>query len=347
MDKIDLRSDTVSWPTPAMREAMAHAVVGDDVYGEDPTVNRLEAEAAAMFGKEAGLFVNSGTQGNLVSLLTHTSGRGVEAIMGDLGHTFKYETGSMSAFGGIMPHTIPVDPHTGKLAFDDIRHAVRADNYHFPRSQVVVVENTQGTVGGLPLEKSYMDAIADLAHEYDMPLHVDGARIFNAATALNTTVAELTEQADSLTFCLSKGLCAPVGSIVVGDAAFIKEARRMRKMLGGGMRQAGIVAAAGLIALHEMSQRLQEDHDNAAYLAESIDGIPGITVLSNATNFVFFNLDDDAQLSPVDFQAKLADHDILLAPYPGFVRKYRAVMHYWITRERVEHVAQTMTAILA
>ncbi len=345
MDKIDLRSDTVTWPTDAMREAMANAVVGDDVYGEDPTVNQLEHDAAAMFGKEAGLFVNSGTQGNLVALLAHCE-RGAEIIVGDKAHTVVYEQGGMSALGGIMPRTVPVHDD-GCIALDDIEHAIRGDNYHFPRTRLVTLENTQGTVGGQPLSPQYVQSVADLAHSHDLKLHIDGARIFNAATAYQTSVSEMTAGADSVTFCLSKGLCAPVGSVLVGDAEFIAEARRMRKLVGGGMRQAGVVAAAGLIALHEMSSRLQQDHDNAAYLAEGISAIPGVTVVSAATNFVFFLLEAEAKLTPDAFKAAIAEHDILVNPYPGYRRKFRCVTHYWITRERVDAVIEAMKTVLA
>jgi len=347
MEIIDLRSDTVSHPTPAMRDAMATATVGDDVYGEDPTVNQLEQEAAEKLGKEAGLFVTSGTQGNLIALLTHVKGRGTEVIVGDKAHTFVYETGSMSAFGGIMPRTLPVHDD-GSIALDDIEAAIRGDNYHFPRTALISIENTQGTVGGKPLSKAYMNSVAELAHQHDLKFHIDGARIFNAATACGENIAEFVAGADSLTFCLSKGLCAPAGSILVGDKAFIKEARRMRKMLGGGMRQTGILAAAGLIALHEMSERLDEDHANATLLAEGLSEIPGIRVISNDTNFVFFWLEEDAKLSPDALSAKLRDeYQIMMNPYPGFKRKFRCVTHYWITPERINTVLQAMRSLLA
>lgn len=345
MDVIDLRSDTVSHPTPAMREAMMTATVGDDVYGEDPTVNQLEREAAELFGQEAGLFVTSGSQGNLIALMTHCE-RGSEVIIGDKAHTFVYEQGGMSALGGIMPHTVPVH-EDGTLALDDIAHAVRGDNYHFPRTRLVSIENTQGTVGGVPLSPQYVQSVTDLAHQHDLVMHIDGARIFNAITACDTTPAEMMGSADSLTFCLSKGLCAPVGSILVGSADFIKEARRTRKVLGGGMRQAGVLAAAGLIALHEMRLRLQDDHDNAAYLAEGLSDIDGVHVMSQHTNFVFFWLEEDAKLAPDDFANALRAHNIMLSPYPGYKRKFRCVMHYWINRERVDAVIEAIKTVLS
>ncbi|MCK5912489.1 MAG: aminotransferase class I/II-fold pyridoxal phosphate-dependent enzyme, partial [Desulfuromusa sp.] len=251
MDVIDLRSDTVTQPTPEMREAMANAVVGDDVYGEDPTVNQLEADAAKMFGMEAGLLVTSGTQGNLIALLTHAP-RGSEVIVGDKAHIVLYEQAGMSALGGIMPHTLPVQ-EDGTLLLNDIEQAIRGDDDHFPRTKLITIENTQGTVGSIPLSPEYMRQVTDLAHKHDLKLHIDGARIFNAATAYNVSPTEIIADADSMTFCLSKGLGAPAGSILVGTKEFIKEARRVRKVLGGGMRQAGILASAGLIALHKMS----------------------------------------------------------------------------------------------
>jgi len=346
MDKIDLRSDTVSWPTPAMREAMANAVVGDDVWGEDPTVMQLEADAAEMFGKEAGLFVSSGNQGNLVAILTHC-GRGDEIILGDKAHIFVYEAGGIAALGGVHPHTVPVHAD-GTMDLAKIKKAVRADNIHFPRTKLVALENTQGTVGGVPVSKAYTDEVADFAHEHDLKLHIDGARFFNAAVAEGLTVKELAEKADSLTFCLSKGLCAPVGSVLVGDAEFIKEARRTRKLLGGGMRQVGVLAAAGLIALHDMSARLHEDHAHACLLGDLLADVPGISVKTIHTNFVFFEIAEDAKLTPQALMHHLeTEHDIMLAPYPGYTHTFRAVMHYWVSEDRVRKVAEALRTLLS
>jgi len=265
MDRIDLRSDTVSWPTPEMRRAMAEAEVGDDVYGEDPTVNRLQEEAARLLGKEAGLFVASGTMGNLVAVLAHC-GRGDEVILGDKAHTFVYEAGGIAALGGVHPHLVPVQAD-GTLPMGAIRAAIRPDNVHMPPTRLIALENTQGTVGGIPITKEYTDAVGRIAAEYDLALHIDGARIFNAAAALGCDVADLVAAADSVSFCLSKGLCAPVGSVLVGSKAFIARAHRIRKLVGGGMRQAGILAAAGLVALETMPTRLSEDHANARRFA--------------------------------------------------------------------------------
>lgn len=345
MRLIDLRSDTVTEPTDAMRQAMANAPVGDDVYGEDPTVIQLEHEAAELFGKEAGLFVTSGTQGNLVALMTHC-GRGDEILVGDKAHIFMYEQGGMSALGGIVPHIIPVQAD-GTLPLDLLQGAVRGNNIHFPRTRLVAVENTQGTVDGVALGVDYMNSVAEFAKRNALKFHVDGARIFNAAVACNVSVAELTAGADSITFCLSKGLCAPAGSILVGSKAFIDEARRTRKILGGGMRQVGILAAAGLISIREMRLRLHEDHANAALLAEGLSEIPGLRVTSQATNFVFFWLNEDAKLSPAEFQAALKEHNILISPYPGYERRFRCVTHYWITPERVNTVVNTVKQILS
>jgi threonine aldolase len=345
MDKIDLRSDTVTWPTPNMRRAMAEAVVGDDVYGEDPTVIELEAEAAQLLGKEAGLFVTSGTQGNLAAILAYCR-RGEEIILGDKAHTFVYEAGGVAAVGGIHPHTVPVQAD-GTLRLEDIRSAIRGDNEHFPRTRLICLENTQGTVGGVPLSKEYTDQVAAIARERGLSLHIDGARLFNAAAALGIPARELVAGADSVTFCLSKGLCAPVGSLLVGQADFIKEARRARKQLGGGLRQVGVLAAAGLIAIREMIDRLGEDHANACHLGDALASIPGIKVQSIHTNFVFFELREDAALSPAELIDELKARDIIIAPYPGHTRLFRAVTHYWITPERVQQVAGVMKTLLS
>lgn len=347
MDYIDLRSDTVTQPTPAMYEAMNSAELGDDVYGEDPTVNALEAEAAERFDKEAGLFVTSGTQGNLIALLAHCQ-RGDEVIIGDVSHTFKYEAGGMSALGGIMPHTIPVQAD-GTFLLDDVRHAIRGDNYHFPPTRLISLENTHGGRGGVAVDKPFIDSVAEIAQANDLILHMDGARIFNAATALNTTVADLTENVDSLTFCLSKGLCAPVGSVLVGSSEFIAKARRVRKQLGGGMRQAGVIASAGRIALHEMTERLQADHDHAKALHAGLMNNPALDVEPDQnTNFVFFNLREDAKLSPDELRDVLwNDYRIKISPYPGHKRRFRCVTHYWITPERVQTTIDALEAVLA
>ncbi len=348
MDTIDLRSDTVSWPTPEMREAMANAPVGDDVYGEDPTINQLQQDAADMLGKEAGLFVTSGTQGNIVAALTHC-GRGDEMILGREAHMFRYEAGASSGLGGIHPNILDVQPD-GTLKLDAIQRSIRTDDQHFPRTKLICLENTQGTIGGIPITAEYTAQVGEIAHAHHLKLHIDGARIFNAATALNTSVKDLVAPADSVSFCLSKGLCAPVGSILVGSKAFIHEAHRTRKTLGGGMRQAGILAAAGLIALHKMTKRLHEDHANACRLAEGIADIPHIKVdVSRVqTNMVFFDLAEDAPLTITELRARLKDeYNVLMGGYAGMPNRVRLVTHYWITPEKVETTLTALRNLLA
>lgn len=338
---IDLRSDTVTLPSPAMRAAMAAAPLGDDVFGEDPTVNRLEALAAERLGKEAALFVASGTMGNLVSLLAHC-GRGDEAIMGDAAHTYIYEQGGAAALGGIHPRALPTLPD-GSLRLEDIVAAIRSDDQHFPISRLVCLENTHNRAGGAVLTPAYTAAVADLAHSHGLKLHIDGARIFNAAVALQVEARELVQGADSITFCLSKGLAAPVGSVVCGEAGFIRRARRARKALGGGMRQAGVLAAAGIVALEEMVERLAEDHAHARHLAEGLASLPGIAVELDRvqTNIVIFSL-DHPDLSPAELVARLRQRQVGLLAIGG--KRLRAVSHYGIT---AEHIAAAIAAFAA
>lgn len=348
MNTIDLRSDTVTWPTPAMREAMANAVVGDDVYGEDPTLNQLEAEAAAMLGKEAGLFVASGTMGNLTAVLTHC-GRGQEMILGKQAHIFRSEAGSAAAFGGIQPNTVEVNPD-GTLDLDAIRAAIRSENEHFPRTKLICLENTQGAMAGMPLTAEYTAKVGAIAHEHGLKLHIDGARIFNAATALNVPASDLAAPADSVSFCLSKGLCAPVGSILTGSKEFIYEARRTRKSLGGGMRQVGVLAAAGLIAIRDMTKRLAEDHENACALAEGLATVPHIEIDPTRvrTNMVFFKIAETAPISVADLVTRLkAEYNVTIGGYSNGRVNIRLVTHYWITRENVEHVVEAMRTLLS
>lgn len=347
MRAIDLRSDTVTWPTPAMREAMAKAEVGDDVFGDDPTVKELEAEAAAVFGREAGLFVASGTMGNLTSVLSHCS-RGDEMILGKRSHIFMYEAASAAAYGGVQPNTLTVQPD-GTLDLDEIRAAVRSDDPHFPRTRLICLENTQGSVGGAPVPAEYIRQVVELAGEHGLKVHIDGARIFNAAAALNTPVRELTAGADSVTFCLSKGLCAPVGSVIVGSKAFIERARRVRKSLGGGMRQVGVLAAAGLIALREMTTRLHEDHEHARLLAEGLAAMPYIKLdLARVkTNMFYFNLTEDAPVDAETLSKRLQEeHNILLRAYSVQERRFRVVTHYWIKREHIPVILDAMRETL-
>ena len=326
MKVIDLRSDTVTLPTPAMREAMYRAEVGDDVFGEDPTVNRLEAMAAERMGKEAALFVVSGTMANLVSLLTHC-GRGHEIIVGDLAHTFLYEQGGSAALGGIHVHTLRNQPD-GTLDLQEIEGAIRADNIHFPRTRLICLENTHNRCGGVPLTPEYTDAVGDLARRHGLAVYLDGARIFNAAVALGVDVRELTRGVDTVSFCLSKGLCAPVGSLVCGTRDFIAEARRNRKIVGGGMRQAGIIAAAGIVALEQMVDRLAEDHENARRLALGLAEIPGISIdpAQVRTNIVIFDLVAERP-TPAEFAARLSADGVKVL---ALGERIRLVTHHGI-----------------
>jgi threonine aldolase len=342
MNIVDLRSDTVTKPTPAMWAAMANAEVGDDVYGEDPTVNKLEAMAAERMGKEAALFVVSGTMGNLTALLTHCQ-RGDEAIIGDKSHTFLYEQGGMAALGGIMPHTLP-NQMEGTLCLSDVRDAIRGDDDHYPRTRLICLENTSNTCNGIPLTPWYMERIADVAREHGLKIHVDGARIFNAAAALGVDVRDLVKNADSVTFCLSKGLCAPVGSVLCGTHKFISEARRARKVLGGGMRQAGVIAAAGVVALEQMTERLAEDHARAKRLADGLAEMPTVMVDPVFTNILYFSLAPQVTLTTAEVAARLREDGILIGPRSA--RTFRAVTHYWIDDEGIDRTLKALREIL-
>jgi threonine aldolase len=341
---IDLRSDTVTQPTVAMREAMAKAEVGDDVFGEDPSINHLQQLAAERVGMEAGLFVPSGTMGNLIAILTHCN-RGDEAIMGNLGHTFLFEGGGVAALGGVMPHTLPNQPD-GTLQLSAIQAAVRADDPHFPISRLVILENTHNRCGGVPLSAAYTQQVAELAHKNGLKLHLDGARIFNAAVALGVPVNELTRPADSVTFCLSKALCAPVGSVLCGSGEFIYKARRIRKQLGGGMRQAGVLAVAGIVALETMVERLAEDHARARNLADGLRVIPGLELdpAVPQSNMVFANLTPSVPWTAAQVAEKLRGVGIkVMASGP---RRFRMVTHYWIDDAAIERTVAGFKSIL-
>ncbi len=290
MNVIDLRSDTVTLPTEEMRQAMYQAEVGDDVYEEDPTVNRLEEMAAEVMGKEAAIFVTSGTMANLVAVLTHTR-PGNEIIVGSEAHMFWYEVGGASALGGVVMRTVPND-EAGQMSLATVEQAIRSKNIHYPETALLCLENTHNRCGGAVLTVDYTNACSQLAHKYGLKVHLDGARIFNAAIALGVPASQLAMPADSVCFCLSKGLSAPVGSLVCGDKDFVDRARKWRKMLGGGMRQAGVIAAAGIVAIQKMVSRLTEDHANAWRLANGLANIPGITVNLETiqTNIVVFDV---------------------------------------------------------
>lgn len=345
MKLIDMRSDTVTSPTEEMRRAMAATEVGDDVYGEDPTVNRLQEMAAAMLGKEAGLFVPSGTMGNLLSVLS-VCNRGDEVIMGNLGHTFLFEAGGISALGGIFANTLPNQPD-GRLLPEDIENAIRPADIHDPITRMVILENTHNRCGGTVLSVDYTREVAELAHRHNLHLHLDGARVFNAAVAQKVDVGELTKPVDSVTFCLSKGLCAPVGSVVCGTKEFIKKGLRVRKMLGGGMRQAGILAAAGIVALEKMTIRLSEDHLRATRLAEGLSAIPGIKFEMGMpqSNMVFPSLSDEVKPAANDIAVRLAGLGVKVGVVAR--RRFRLVTHYWITDEDIAYTVQAFGKALS
>jgi threonine aldolase len=342
MRTIDLRSDTVTLPTPEMRRAMAEAPVGDDVFGEDPTINRLEALAAERVGKQAALLVASGTMGNLCALLTHCA-RGDEAIVGDESHIYHYEAGGPTVLGGVALHTIPTLPN-GELPLAALAGAIRdPEDIHEALTRLICLENTHNRCGGVVLSPEYMRAVHHFAHERELLVHLDGARLFNAAVALRVDARELTRHVDTVQFCLSKGLAAPVGSILAGDAEFITRARRARKLVGGGMRQAGIIAAAGIVALEQMVERLAEDHANARMLAEGLATFPRIEIdpAGVQTDIVIFKLRDGA---PDAFERALAARGLLVGGI-GYGR-IRAVTHYGIDAGDIEEALEIVRAVL-
>jgi threonine aldolase len=344
MDFVDLRSDTVTRPTPEMREAMAVAEVGDDVYAEDPTVNHLQELAARRTGKEAALFVASGTMGNMVAMLGHCR-RGDEAIMGNLSHTFVYEGGGVSALGGVQPFTLPNRPD-GTLDLQAIRMAIRDDDPHYPTSRLIILENTHNLCGGVPLTVEYTRQVAAIAQEKGLKLHIDGARLFNAAIALGVDASDLSSPADTVTFCLSKALCAPVGSVICGSKEFIHQAIRVRKQLGGGMRQAGILAAAGIIALDQMVDRLADDHARAKRLARELQAFNTLSfpLGQPQTNMVFMDLADDYPATLTETVARLAELGVRVDT--AGPRRFRLVTHYWINDEGVEKTIQAFKSVI-
>jgi threonine aldolase len=342
---IDLRSDTVTRPTPRMRRAMAEAEVGDDVFGDDPTVIALEERAAELTGKEAGLFVASGTMGNLVSHMAHVA-RGGEIIAEAESHTVLDEGAGHAVITGasIAPVAARDD---GTMDPDAVRAVFRdPDDLHEPLTALVMLENTHAHSGGQPLDAAYTRSIAAMAHDHGVPLHIDGARLFNAVVALGTSAATLLADADSASFCLSKGLACPVGSVVVGDRSFIGRARRARKMVGGGMRQVGILAAAGLVALEDgpdgMIERLAEDHANARRLADGLASVPGISEMDPTrirTNFVIFRVPDRRA-----FIAGIEREGVLMVPYAH--GRIRAMTHYGIETADIDRVIATVAGVL-
>lgn len=332
MRSVDLRSDTVTQPTQNMREAMFRAKVGDMVHGDDPTVNRLEELAAATIQKEAALLMPSGTMSNLAAALTHC-GRGDEIILGDKSHIVWWEVAGPSTLGGLALRTVANDA-VGMMSPEEIERVIRPANIHFPRTGLICVENTHNNCGGTVLTVEDMRILHSLAREHGIPVHLDGSRVFNAAIFLGVPAAEIAKHTDSISFCLSKALSAPVGSMLCGSQEFITRARKYRQMLGGGMRQAGVFAAAGIVALEEMVERIAEDHRNARLLAEGLANLDGVLIDLNLvqTNLVYMRLaggDIEA------FRASLSDQGILAFTVPG--SRMRFATHYGITRDDIEY----------
>ena len=338
MKTIDLRSDTVTHPTDEMRRAMFEAKVGDDVYGEDPTVNELEEMAAGIMKKEAALFTASGTMSNLLAVLAQTR-HGDEIILGSEAHMFWYEVGGASVLGGVMVHTVHNEPD-GSMDLSAVEQAIRSQNIHYPPTRLLCLENTHHRCGGALLTPEYTSAAASLAHEHGLRVHVDGARLFNASVALGVPASDLVMYADSVSFCLSKGLSAPVGSLLCGDRAFVEAARKWRKMVGGGMRQAGVLAAAGLVALN-MVDRLAEDHVNARSLAEGLKRISGIVVTAPVpTNIVMFEL--SAAVPGAELVKYMGARGVLLSHRGG--QQFRAVTHRMISADDVTDALDRLSA---
>lgn len=337
---IDLRSDTVTLPSPAMREAMYRAVVGDDVYGEDPTINRLQELAAERTGKEAALFVPTGTMGNATAVLAH-AGRGEAVMVGNQSHIYHYEVGGASTLGGSPMYVIPTDAN-GMLDLYKIETGISdGSDEHAAPTALLCIENTHNRCGGTVLNLEQLEALTSLAHAHGITVHMDGARIFNAATALGVPVSTLAQQVDSMMFCLSKGLSAPVGSIVVGSREFIHKAHRMRKLLGGGMRQAGIIAAAGIVALEQMVERLAEDHEHCKQLAYGLADYPQIEidverVVTNIVNFAVLNTQQQrlTHEETMQFLTKAQEHGVLMGTIgEGTIR---AVTHYGLDAQDIQ-----------
>jgi len=335
LNTIDLRSDTLTQPTKNMRKAMTEAEVGDDVFGEDPTVNRLEKIAADRMGKESAVFVPSGTMGNLISMLSHCN-RGDEIILGDQSHIFLNEVGGIAALGGIHPHIIPNEPD-GTLNLDTVEKKIRPSDLHYPPTRLIALENTHNYCMGSPIGPEYIQQASDLAKRYGLQIHVDGARIFNAAVALEIDVKDLVREVDSVMFCLSKGLSAPVGSLVCGNKKFINKARKWRKMVGGGMRQSGHLAAAGIIALNDLVDELKKDHFKTQVLAKGLARLNGIALDPELvkTNIIFFNLKHPT-LNPDTFLEKLETQGIKMLAIESGV--FRAVLHREISEPQIERV---------
>jgi threonine aldolase len=345
MNYVDLRSDTVTQPTAEMREAMAEAEVGDDVYMDDPTVNKLQKKAADMLGKEDSLFVPSGTMGNLLALLVYCQ-RADEVILGDKSHIYMNEVGGMAALGGIHPRPVKNQPD-GTLLLDDILMSIQSEDVHHTVTRLICLENTQNVCGGVALSVEYTRAVGKIARENNLSLHMDGARIFNAAAAFGVSVKELVAPVDSVMFCLSKGLVAPVGSMLAGTKKFISRARHFRKMLGGGMRQVGVLAAAGLLSLERMPGRLEQDHARARKLADGLKQVNGLVLdpLSpSSTNMVYFDLSHEVKLNADQIMEEMKKRGVLVDCAGD--RRFRLVTHYWVDDMGVEKAVQGFREVL-
>lgn len=342
MKVIDLRSDTITLPTEEMRRAMYEAEVGDDVFREDPTVNSLEKLAAQVMGKEAALFTPSGTMSNLIAVLTHTH-RGDEILMGSEAHMFWYEVGGASALGSVIMRTLPND-EDGRIDPGVVERAIRPENVHSPRTTLLCLENTHNRCSGAVLTLDYTATIAELAHQHGLAVHLDGARIFNAAVALDVTASDLARAADSVCFCVSKGLSAPVGSLLCGSQEFVTKARKWRKMMGGGMRQAGVIAAAGIVALEKMVSRLVEDHAHARRLAHGLAQIPGITINAEKiqTNIVIF--ESPSIISGTELAQRIDAQGVKLLPRGD--RKIRAVTHRMVGTADVDEALNRIELVV-
>jgi len=339
---IDLRSDTVTRPSPAMRRAMAEAEVGDDVFLEDPTVNRLQERAAAIFGREAALYVPSGSMGNLTCVMAQTR-PGQEVICETNGHIYNYEMGALASVAGLLPRV--VNGEDGLLTWAAIAPAIRPRVYYRPQTSLICLENTVNMAGGTVYPTRVVDEICEHAHEHGIHVHLDGARVFNAAAFLNENVADMTRHVDSVQFCLSKGLGAPVGSMLVGTREFVERCRPIRKMLGGGMRQVGVLAAAGLVALEEGPKRLKEDHENARVLAELLSRIPGIALDPKKvqTNIVIFSVEPSG-LSSAEFLSQIKSRGVLGVPVDA--TRVRMVTHLDVARRDIEDAAEAVRSAL-
>ena len=353
---IDARSDTVTKPTKEMREAMANAEVGDDVYGEDPTVNKLQKEAASLLGKEDAIYVPTGTMGNLIAVMVHCSRRGDELLLGDQSHISIFEQGGVAQIAGVFPRLIKNLPD-GTLDLKELEAKLnKIDDPHFTLSRLVCVENTQNLMGGRVISLAYMDEVAALAKKYDLKLHLDGARLLNAAVSLGVKPSELTKHADSVSMCLSKALGAPVGSVLAGSKEFIQAAHRMRKVLGGGMRQAGIIAAGALHALRDYLPRIQRDHQNAQKLADGLRSLGSLGIVVDPaeieSNMVYFRVERDDMTSftlteKMEEPAEVFGRQVSVKVLIENPQLMRMVTHLWITEEDVKIIVEKMKILLS